>query len=207
MGADAILTKIEEKSRNEAEAIRRAGEERAREAAEAIRAEAGKNAEAIRARGEKDAADIRYRERLKSEMECRKNTLAAKRALLDEAFAKAAEELQALDGAAWEALAERLVLEECMTGSVEVCLSRRDTERFGTRMAALLPVWEEKLTAARGESCRLRLGEPVEMQGGLFFRGEICDVDASFGMLLRDVREQKEYEIASLLFNGEMNHD
>ena len=208
MGAEAILKKIEEKSAAEASAIRTAGERRAQAAADQVREEARNSAQDIVARGQRDAREILEREKLKAEMECRKNTLTARRGLLDEAFAGALEKLCALDGDAWEERMEQLLLESGVEGDVEVCLSAKDQEKFGGRMAALLPQWEAKLSQQQHTDCRLRLGEPAPIRGGLFLRGAIYDVDASFEMLLQGVREQQEYAIASLLFgDGEMSHE
>lgn len=207
MGAEAILKKIEEKSAAETSAIRAAGEQRAQAAGDQVRAEARKTAEGILDRGKRDAREIREREQLKAEMECRKNTLAARRGLLDEAFSAALEQLCALDGDAWEQKMEQLLLESGVEGEVEVCLSAGDLEKFGDRVSALLPRWEAQL-AQQHRECRLRLGEPAPIRGGLFLRGTAYDVDASFGMLLQSAREQQEYAIASLLFgDGEMSHE
>ena len=202
MGADAILTKIEEKSREEAGAIRAVEEQRAAMAADKLRETARENAQAARERGERDAMEIRTRERLKAGMECRKNALAARRSVVDDAFDKAMEHLLSLEGAEWELLAERLVLEGCMEGMAEVCLSARDTEQLESRMPKLLKEWEQKLTAERGVPCKLALGAAAPIRGGLYFRSAKYDVDASFEMLLRGVREQEEAQIAAILFDS-----
>lgn len=200
MGAEAIIQKINEKASAESAAIRSAGEQRADDAAKRILTAAREAAAKTGARGKKEAENIRYRERLISEMEAGKNALASKRAVLDEAFAAALEQLCALSGADWEAKMTELALGECMPGEVTVRFSQTDLERYGDRLPKLLKHWGEELSRQFGEPCRLTLGEAAPIRGGMLFVGETCDLDASFEMLLRDVRERKEYEVASLLF-------
>ena len=200
MGAEAIIQKINEKAAAEAAAIRSAGEQRAADTAERIRSAAQEAAAKTKARGAKAAEDIRYRERLKAEMEARKNALASKRAVLDEAFAAALEQLCALPEADWETKMTELVLEECMPGEVTVRFSQADLERYGDKLPKLLERWAGELSDKYGEPCRLTLGEAAPIRGGMLFVGQKCDLDASFEMLLRDVRERKEYEVASQLF-------
>lgn len=208
MAQDAIINKIKDKAHLEIKEIQAEGERRAETEAQKVREAAKENADRILERGRQEAEEIINREKLKADMECRKNTLAAKRKMIDEAFRRALDKLCTLEGDEWEQMAEKLVLEECIPGEVEVCLSAKDTQRLGKQFSKLLSAWEKKLNEKHQDTTyKLLAGEAVPIQGGLFFRGATCDVDASFEMLLRDVREAREYEIAMNLFEGEDKHE
>ena len=89
MGAEAILEKIRQNAEEEAAALRRQGEERAAAAAEKIRAEAAADAEALLESARRSAEELSRREDLMTGLEARKNALAARRAVVDEAFSEA----------------------------------------------------------------------------------------------------------------------
>ena len=129
----------------------------------------------------------------------------------DQAFEGAMQRLCGLEGEEWEALATRLVIRECMPGNVVLHVNRRDMERLsgtvGTLIekqkngSGLLQVWSKALTEKYGTPCSLSLSDqPAPFRGGILFEGQDYDIDASFEMLLRDVRERHEYEIAGILF-------
>lgn len=212
MSAETIIQKINEKAISEAEAIRRSGEEKAAAAAKKLLEGGEKDAEIIRTAAGNEADEIRHREHLKTEMEARQNTLSAKRGLIDRAFDEAMDRLCSLEGGDWSALMTRLVLEECMPGKVSLCVTAKDAEKLREPAlldklkngSGLLEKWSKALAEKHGVPCELSLdSEAASFRGGILFKGENCDLDASFEMLLRDVRERYEYEISLSLFSPE----
>lgn len=203
MSAETIIQKINEKAIEEAAEIRRLGEEKASAAAKKLLENGRRDAQIILAAAESDAAGIRHREGLKTEMEARQNTLSAKRELIDGSFAEAMERLCSLEREDWLRLMTSLVLEECMPGKVSLCVTAKDAEKLNNE-PGLLDKWSRALTEKHGVPCELTLnGKDASFRGGILFQGENCNLDASFEMLLRDVREQHEYAIALLLFSPE----
>ena len=110
MGAEAILDKIRKNAEEETAALRRQGEERAAAAAEKIRTDAEAEADLLLLNALRTIEEMERREMLTAGLEARKNTLAARRAVIDEAFAEAGSRLSKLPEDRWEALITRLVL-------------------------------------------------------------------------------------------------
>lgn len=200
MGAETIVKKINQKAAAEAEEIRAAGGERAKELQKKLLSAADEKAGRIMENAQKEADAIRHREKLNASLDARKNTLSEKRSLVDEVFERALDRLCDLENKEWEALMERLVMEECLPGKVKLHAAQRDIDRLG---APLLIKWSGALSLKYGSPCVLTLcREPAKFRGGLLFEGTNCDIDASFESLLRDLREAREQEVASLLFQN-----
>lgn len=209
MGAEAILDKIRQNAEEEAAALRRQGEERAAAAAEQIRADASAEADLILQNALRTVEEMERREMLNAGLQARKNTLAARRAVIDEAFAEAERRLSELPEDRWEALITRLVLEAAETGGETMEIPTADRARYESAPEGALPLIGEKsflkrLDAALKESGRagkLSLADAEDgLKGGFRLIGPVYDVDCSFETLLGLVREQSEQEIYRILY-------
>lgn len=209
MGAEAILEKIRKNAEEEAAALAKQGEEKAEAAAGKIRADAEAEAAAILENARQRAEELEKRERLMAGLQIRKNTLAARRAVMDEAFSMAGEQLADLPKERWEALITRLLLEAAETGAEIMEVPAADREKYEWTPEGNLPIIGEKsffkrLNAALKESGRegkLTLGDaPANVIGGFRLMGPVYDVDASFDALLSQAREDWEQEIYRILY-------
>lgn len=209
MGAEAILEKIRKNAEEEAAALAKQGEEKAEAAAGKIRADAEAEAAAILENARQRAEELEKRERLMAGLQIRKNTLAARRAVMDEAFSLAGEQLADLPKERWEALITRLLLEAAETGAEIMEVPAADREKYEWTPEGNLPIIGEKsffkrLNAALKESGRegkLTLGDaPANVIGGFRLMGPVYDVDASFDALLSQAREDWEQEIYRILY-------
>lgn len=209
MGAEAILEKIRKNAEEEAAALAKQGEEKAEAAAGKIRADAEAEAAAILENARQRAEELEKRERLMAGLQIRKNTLAARRAVMDEAFSLAGEQLADLPKERWEALITRLLLEAAETGAEIMEVPAADREKYEWTPEGNLPIIGEKsffkrLNAALKESGRegkLTLADaPANVNGGFRLMGAVYDVDASFDALLSQAREDWEQEIYRILY-------
>lgn len=209
MGAEAILEKIRKNAEEEAAALAKQGEEKAEAAAGKIRADAEAEAAAILENARQRAEELEKRERLMAGLQIRKNTLAARRAVMDEAFSLAGEQLADLPKERWEALITRLLLEAAETGAEIMEIPAADREKYEWTPEGNLPIIGEKsffkrLNAALKESGRegkLTLADaPANVIGGFRLMGPVYDVDASFDALLSQAREDWEQEIYRILY-------
>ena len=209
MGAEAILEKIRKNAEEEAAALAKQGEEKAEAAAGKIRADAEAEAAAILGNARQRAEELEKRERLMAGLQIRKNTLAARRAVMDEAFSLAGEQLADLPKERWEALITRLLLEAAETGAEIMEVPAADREKYEWTPEGNLPIIGEKsffkrLNAALKESGRegkLTLADaPANVIGGFRLMGPVYDVDASFDALLSQAREDWEQEIYRILY-------
>ena len=209
MGAEAILDKIRNNAEEEASALRKQGEERAKAAAAKITADAEAEAEFLLQSAMKTIEEMERREMLMAGLETRKNTLASRRGVIDEAFAAAEEQLAALPEDRWEALITKLVLEAAETGEEVLEVPAADREKYEAAPEGSLPLIGEKSLLKRlnaalkeaGKEGKLTLADaPVDMKGGFKLCGPAYDVNASFEMLLSLVREESEQEIYRILY-------
>ena len=202
MGAEAIIEKIRKNAAEEAASLRKQGEERAAAAEKQIIDAASAEEEILR-NAKAAAADLERREQLMTGLETRKNTLASRREVIDEAFQKALSDLCALPEERWAALIRRIVLEAAETGRETLLVPEADLSRYRKPFAGDTSMLEQ-LNAAlkeKGLAGELTLSEtPAKIRGGVLLSGEKYDVNGSFEMLLSLVREDCEREIYHILY-------
>ncbi|MGI5894127.1 MAG: V-type ATP synthase subunit E [Candidatus Merdivicinus sp.] len=212
MGAEAILDKIRKNAEEEAAALRKQGEEKAEAAAAKIRADAEAEADFLLQSAMKTVDEMERREMLMAGLETRKNTLAARRAVMDEAFADAFRQLMNLPEGRWRALILRLVMESAETGTEVLEIPAADREKYESVPEGNLPLIGEKsflkqLNAAlkdAGREGKLTLADaPAGIAGGFRLSGPVYDVNASFEMLVSLAREEMEQEIYRMLYPQE----
>lgn len=192
--ADKLLARILDDARGEAAKI----EAQASAQAEEIRARAEREAAALaaeteaRAQAAHDEA-IEHAETA-AQLEARKQALAARRIVLDEAFAAALKELCAMQGEAREALLISMAAQEADGGE-----TLRPARADEAGMAAVL----QKANAKLAESGRaaLTLGAVDEsIAGGFTLAGRGYEKDCSFEAMLREARDRLEGGVAKRLF-------
>ena len=199
MSAERIITRIQQDAEAEAAAILAAAREKAAALTAEAEAASAQKVEEIRAEAATRGADAARRIALLASLEERKNSLAARRAVIDRAFEEAYAALCALPQERFEALVTALVLENAGTGEEEVQVAKEDRAAY----EAVLPKVNAALVAA-GKKGGLRLcSEPARFAGGFALIGTTCDVNCSYEALLRAAREREERAVAALLFETE----
>jgi len=197
MAIDSIIEKIISEAQADAASIEKEGEEKAARLVEAFEKKARDEQEALKVKSQRDVAEIHNRSQLISRLEVRKNTLAARRAMLDQAFAAASRRLAELSGQKWEAFTEKLILESVATGSEKLRVPQKDIPLYKNGFLKRVNGQLEK----RGLAGRLTLEEePADFDAGFMVIGEESDVNCSFDILLDDVRAACEKEVAAILF-------
>ena len=151
MGAEAIIEKIRKNAAEEAASLRKQGEERAAAAEKQIIDAASAEAEEILRNAKAAAADLERREQLMTGLETRKNTLASRREVIDEAFQKALSDLCALPEERWAALIRRIVLESAETGRETLLVPEADLSRYRKPFAGDTSMLEQLQSAEKAE--------------------------------------------------------
>ena len=153
-----------------------------------------------------EAAETEKRRLLTAGIEARKNTLAAKRALLDRAFDEAVAQLCALDDKTYAALVTRLVVAGSETGSEALRVPAAHRDRYTkpfvggkTQLEAL----NEALCAAGKKGALTLDAEPAKFRGGVLLVGPEADIDCSFEALVAAFRDTHEAEVSARLFTEE----
>lgn len=179
----------------------------AQKACEDIRSESARQAEAIgadyRAQAEQAAAEVLERGRQQAQLqeerlvnaarlEQKKELLAAKQALVEEAFLRAQAQLAALPEQQRIDLLARLAASASVTGREQLIFSDADRASIGAQVV-------EK--ANRLCSSALTLAEETRrMAGGVILKDARIETNCSFEALLHQKREQLTAQVAETLF-------
>lgn len=185
--ADKLIGRI----LGEAEADASAARDKAAEGCRAVMADCQKRIaeRAQAAAASRDAAvkGVLDGARTRAELDGRKETLGVRRRILDEAFAAATKELNALTGPRREAILLRLLTNEAAAG---------DVIRPAKQDRALI----EKLL--REVPVALTLDEAdAPCEGGFLLLGKSYEKDCSLNALMAELRLQEETNAARILFN------
>ena len=183
--------KLIERILGEAEADASAAREKAAEGCRAVIADCEKKI-AERATVAAAARDTAVKgvldgARTRAELDGRKETLSVRRRILDEAFAAATKELNALTGPRREAILLSLLKKEAAAGDV-VEPAKQDRELI----ARLLPQVPLALTLSEKDA-------PCE--GGFLLQGGSYEKDCSLNALMAELRLKEETNAARILFS------
>jgi V/A-type H+-transporting ATPase subunit E len=201
MAANKIILKIEEDGAREAAEIVDAAKKKAAASTEKIKAAAKVKIDEINAQAAADADEAARRQTLIAELEARKNALDSKRQVLEEAFAKAEETINAMPDYKWEQFITSIVVKSAETGTEKICVPAADRAKYEGGFLALL---NDALVKA-GKQGKLTLSdEAAKFSGGILLQGKTSDFDGSFATIMRDVRTRIEKEVADMLFAAEV---
>ncbi len=193
---DNIIKRITDEAQKEADAVIAEANAKADELMSASAAETDAEIARIERDAELKAAELRRRRLAVAEMEARKDVLAQKQAILDEAFVGALSKLSELPDSEIEALLTPLVVQEA-EGDESLIVpdqSRAQYER------SLLHSLNRALRKA-GKPGKLTLSDKSgDFAGGLVLASDVLEKNISFEALLRGVREDSEKAVSELLF-------
>lgn len=160
-------------------------------------AQAQRETEEILRRGRERAAERERNLAGTAQLEARKDTLAAKQAVLDRAFTLAQEQLGSLPRAEYTAFLSTLAARSSYSGAESVVLSPEDREALGEAVVASA---NERL-ALEGRPAGLTLAEDTRPTGGgLILREGNIETNCTFETLLRLIRNEISVEVAAVLF-------
>ena len=159
--------------------------------------------EALRRKGEQDAALRRERLVDVARLEARKTLLAAKQALVGQAFDLALKKLLELPDQEYIALLAKLAVAASRTGREQVILSQKDRSRYGKQAVTMANEMLAKKAGPRAAESAgmLTLAEEARpMAGGLILRDGRVETNCSFEVLIHLQRDALSAEVARVLF-------
>ena len=207
MGAQQILDAISREAVAECDGIIRTAEQTVAQARDAALAQAQKKADAISKKADDDAVEAEKRRMLTAGIEARKNSLAARRELLERAFDKAHAELCSLEGAEYVSLITALVTDAAASGDEKLSVPANVAERYTkpyNGKKTMLETLNEALVKAGKKGNLTLCSEPGSFEGGVKLIGKITDIDCSFASLISSYRDTNETEVSRLLFHTEV---
>lgn len=225
-GIQNITAKIEADARQEIEAILAEANAQAAEIAAGYEVRARAEADEILARGRKAAAERSERLASVTQLECRKANLAAKQAVIEEAFRLALKKLRTLPENEYIELLSDLAVEASSTGREKLIFSQADRTRAGKAVVmaaneklakASAPRLPEEVTDSRAGAlldrvvtgasallngtAMLTLSEETRpINGGFILSDGAVEVNCSFDTLVRVKRAEITGEVSAVLF-------
>ncbi|MBU7014320.1 MAG: V-type ATP synthase subunit E [Theionarchaea archaeon] len=192
MGVEDIKRKIITDAEKEKEKILEEAREKAAHIMDEKRKSAQKRKEEILSRAEKDGEMEKSRILTIEKLESRKNLLAAKQTVIQRVFDAALEHLSASDE--YEGiLAERIT--HVAHGGEEIILSPRDRKHLGK---AFFDRVNSTLSQPLTPSTETR-----NIAGGFILKRGDIEINESFDMQMRELRDDMEREVAHILFSGD----
>ena len=227
-GIDKIIGRISGDAQAEIDAILAQAREQAEQIAQSSRAQGEAEAAAILDRGRRDVQARGERMAAMAQLECRKADLAARQALIDEAFQAARQKLLDLPEADYVHLLAGLAAKAAPHGRGKLIFSPADRARVGKAVVvaanellarAAAPKLPGELTehpagalldrvvtgasALLTGSAMLTLAEETRpMAGGFVLCDGKVEVNCTFDALIRQRREELAAQVAKVLFQG-----
>jgi len=201
MALEDIVSRINADALNEAAKVK----DEAKASAGKIGQEASNRATAIREEILRDARakarEDRQRSLIMANLESRKQVLAAKQALMDEAFERAKARLVGLGDREYLKLIKKVLLEAVESGDEVIIVSTKDRSRINP---SFLEAINHSLIR-KGKKARLRLSkETRDIKGGVILSSGRSETDCSFETLIGELRDDLEIEVARILFGEKM---
>lgn len=195
MKAEQIVEKILSEARQEAQRILSEAQEKVRQRRQAFEEEMKAFHQATQEQARQAAEDKRLRMLAAARMDLRKKILAAKTELLGEVFEKARQRIHSMASEAYLELMGRLLLQAVVTGDEEVLVGKNET-RINSDFIKQI---NKKL--GPGYKGNLRpAAEKADIEGGFILRRGKVQVNCSTGVLLDQIRQKTEIELAAKLF-------
>ena len=195
MGTQQVVEKILAEARSEADNILAAAKDKAVAAEANLQSELDEYRKETEVMAEASAKDKKARMLAMARMDIRKELTAAKNAVLDEAFAGAAEQIKSLSDQEYQQLITSLITKAVETGDEEVVIGKDETRIDHTLIKNI------NRTLGSGFKGNLVLAETkANIDGGFILRRGGVRINASIGVLLAQVKEQIETELVAELF-------
>lgn len=147
----------------------------------------------LRAKLAKDEPEIFRRREVVARLDVRKVDLGAKQELIDQSFAEALKKLQSMDKKKYMSFCGKLLEKAIVTGDEFFIVGQEEKN--------LDSAWLESFN--QKNTTRLVFDENrLPIKGGFILRRGLVDVNCSFEMLVRSLREELEKDVVTRLFSS-----
>ncbi|MCL2368040.1 MAG: V-type ATP synthase subunit E [Oscillospiraceae bacterium] len=197
-GIENITRRIFADAEEEIAAIQGTVEAECREIAATYDSQAEARYWEIAAKGKQAADDQAERMQRVAAQESKKQVLATRQKLVEQAFTRAIDQLLALPGEAYARFLADVVARVAQTGQETLIFSPKDREQYGAQVAALA---NEALRASGREGSLTVSGETRPMSGGVIVTDGLVDLNCSFETLIEVNRASLTGEISAILFD------
>lgn len=203
----SIYSRIEEKGKKEAQEILEAGAIKASELEASILEGFGKEYKKIIDETARVNADYLKTKVTQVEQLAKQKALQEKRKIIEKVKERVHEQLLKINNQELFDLVVKTISQDSINGDEVIKVSAQDYPKYlklfstsGEGEIVVTDILNKKL----GEKYHLTLSkEPVDIEGGFILVGKVYDVDHSYKVLLENLMEANESEIAKMLFEKE----
>lgn len=199
-GPDKLIEKILSEARDTADIESKNAKTKAKEIADKAKKKAVDMSEKAKMSALDEARERKRRIKSVYDLEHKKDILAMKRLVLDEAFESAVDDIIALPKDKFQELMVKLLVSCSETGVGGVRVSKNDKTRLGEDFVKKANA-ELKKSVGKGEV--ILLSETCDKKGGFIFVEGGLEMDCSVEALVSLAREQIETDAAAKLFKEE----
>jgi len=195
MKAEQVVEKILSEGRQEAQRILSEAQAKVRQRRSALDEELKAFEQETEQLARQAAEDKRSRMLAAARMDLRKKILAAKADLLREVFETARRRINTMADGPYLELMGRLLMQAVVTGDEEVLVGKNETR--------INPEFLKQINKRLGPGYKGNLrasSEKAGIDGGFILRRGKVQVNCSTGVLLEQIRQQTEIELAAKLF-------
>lgn len=196
-GIEKITARIQADAQQEIDAVLAEAASQAEEIKNRYAQQAKQAQAEILEKGQHSAAELRQRLNSNAQMDAKKQELAVKQELLDEAFQLAYEKLTQLPTEEYETLLANLAVKASVSGKERLIFSETDRAQFGGAVTAKA----NGLLAKAGKTAELTLSQTTgTFQGGLLICDGDVEVNCTFETLVRMARNEIVSDVTKALF-------
>ncbi|HOQ05815.1 MAG TPA: V-type ATP synthase subunit E family protein [Anaerohalosphaeraceae bacterium] len=195
MKAEQVVEKILSEGRQEAQRILSEAQAKVRQRRSALEEELKAFEQETEQLARQAAEDKRSRMLAAARMDLRKKILAAKADLLREVFETACRRINTMADGPYLELMGRLLMQAVVTGDEEVLVGKNETR--------INPEFLKQINKRLGPGYKGNLrpaAEKADIDGGFILRRGKVQVNCSTEVLLEQIRQQTEMELAAKLF-------
>lgn len=206
MTNQSIYEKIKQKGEMDAKKIVEEGIKKAELASLRQIEEAKKEIALLQDKLDKRYAEIIKTETTRVEQQAKQNSLAKRKALIDQIFQLAHEKLMQLSNEELFKLVVSVLKKDDLNGDEEIRVSKKQIEQYKSVFQSSVSSNTLDLLneALKGKKWQLTLSDtPAVIDGGFIVVGKTFDIDHSYRALLREMKNQEEIALAQMLFGGE----
>lgn len=142
------------------------------------------------------------------EQSSKQEILTIKKALIEEVLSLALSKMKQMSDDQWKTLVIKTLSSDELNGNETIIASNADQKKFlahfTSDQSAKYPIKLDLLNKAlSGKAFSLTLAKQVSpVDGGFFVDGDDFDIDHSYVVILSNLRDRYESEIAAILFDG-----
>lgn len=197
MSLEKILEKIEENTEKKVSDIINDAQARADEIREKAKGEVTRYSKERIVQAREQAVRTAQREKASLLMELRQRELQKKQALIDDVFTEVERKILQQSEKSYIEFLKKNVLEAVETGTEEIIVSRADSHKISEKFLQDV----NRTLRQQGKRGELRLSQETrDMRGGFILKQEHVEVNHSLEEILHRIRQEKEQEVASILF-------